>query len=602
MDKKLFLNPAGHGYVDDNKRHLWVLEQESRGRRNEYTPVCGSVSPVRGNANFQQAFPGEWSGEDVCDECRNTDEFETYKEQTLNISSTTEQDSDRNSPTTTTDTQQTESDTDSDPFDSLDEGKVLVNRNYVGEAPTSRKLHAYKREKTDRGVLYRAYCGQDVIRTPDPLEPMGAKIFTGRGSTCKTCSEQVDPSLDTGDASQVSYDPFGVFDTVPAPTGAPPDLTLDDIPPEPDEYQCDQCGRTFGSKGLGQHWGHPNSTCDYPEPSDYEKELLIGLWLAGGAIETRGTHPVMRKTSTNRLALEWLRDELGVWATDVSESQSAEQQSSNVETGFGYEGADSQTQYRITTRACPFLDSLQNRNVLTLPFTSTIARVVYSFRGSLHDKSAVSIRHKEADLLAHVFHDVGFTETSVYEPEDGKNQYTLVLSAEDSREFAEWVEAPLPGFDNKAFEFREKGAQGVKPSRRVEPFKEDGEPTASEPMESTADEEDESELPDTISLEPDWEWVGAQLYKLGMRQMALRAFNADLSPAEVYGEGGVQDLIYDEYQNTDASLDLGAPFEGALSTVEKPVDKQELAEIKRDLGLHTNSPSDGDGGSGNATA
>lgn len=99
----------------------------------------------------------------------------------------------------------------------------------------------------------------------------------------------------------------------------------------------------------------------------------------------------------------------------------------------------------------------------------------------------------------------------------------------------------------------------------------------------SGDDADEREVIGTVDLSPEWDWLGAQLYKLGFPAWAERAFKAQLSPAEVYGP--VLELLYHHRHDPDANLDFGAPFDGALSTVEKPVDPNELSIIKGRLGV-----------------
>lgn len=93
----------------------------------------------------------------------------------------------------------------------------------------------------------------------------------------------------------------------------------------------------------------------------------------------------------------------------------------------------------------------------------------------------------------------------------------------------------------------------------------------------------EDEVPETISLEPDWDWLGVQLAKLGLTQMARRAFSKEMSPAEVYG-GGLENMLIEKYHNGAEHLDMGYP-DGRLSLTETPVKEAEVKMIKHKLGV-----------------
>lgn len=502
------------------------------------------------------------------------------------------------------------------PDEALAKGRVLVSSQYT-DAPHPRKLHAYHRHQTDDGKVsdwFSSLCGKAAeSEHADALESLDPSSFLFRSDACEICKQHVresDEFESSGAAAEsVEFDPFGVFGEPEADTRieqAEPEPTADEsaadadgveADAEPDaepEFVCPDCGRSdFDSeKALSIHWGHPQTDCEYPVPDAHEREVFTGIWLVGGERDGRGTPP-MRKTSVNRAALEWLNDQLGMWSGSVKEGQSSETQQANVKAGFDYDGAESKTQYRLTTRACPWLDELAEQDVADIDLTPLIARVLYSFRGHLVDKSAITIRHPDGPGLKECLERAGFEVRNIADPPEGKNQYRLTLSASASREFAEWVEEPLPGFKNKAFEFRESHTH-KEGSRTPAP-----EPTT----ESESEAESEHVVPETISLEPEWDWVGVQLYKLGLKQFAVRAFKGEMSPAEVYGDGGVEEIIYSAaLDEEDYGLDFGSPpGSRTLTLVEQPVPEEEITRIRRELGLE-NGPNSDNGNGGEATA
>lgn len=297
-----------------------------------------------------------------------------------------------------------------------------------------------------------------------------------------------------------------------------------DIPEQPDEFTCPDCGDIRSSKGLSLHWAHPGSDCEYPRPSTYERNLLIGLWLSGASVNQQGTHPVLRKTTSRRYMLDWIQHELGIWGIDVSLGFEASAQRSAVETEFGADSPSSSDRYRLTCRACPFLHELLGEPIDSVTLSPVSARVLYSFKGHLIGHSAVAMRHEDGPGLVRLLHESGFRETSLYEPEKGKNQDRIVLSAECSRDFAEWIGGdPIPGSSSsKRLEFADSGSwQGQKPTRRVPPEEPSRRPN--------------SAAQKTISLEPDWAWLCACLTQLDKPELAASASDKSLTTEQVYG-------------------------------------------------------------------
>lgn len=86
----------------------------------------------------------------------------------------------------------------------------------------------------------------------------------------------------------------------------------------------------------------------------------------------------------------------------------------------------------------------------------------------------------------------------------------------------------------------------------------------------------------TVNFEPEWDWVGVQMAKLGYPSLARRAFEEKLTPAEVYGP--VMELIYENRFNPDANLDLGSRVEGGLTVSETPVTPETVEAAKEAVG------------------
>lgn len=130
-------------------------------------------------------------------------------------------------------------------------------------------------------------------------------------------------------------------------------------------------------------------------------------------------------------------------------------------------------------------------------------------------------------------------------------------------------------FDTESAMF---GHQGNCPEKSKEP--EIGRTVLDPDTNSPPIGEREPDIPDTIDLSPDWDWVGTQLVKLGFPMMAKRAYMEKMSPEEVYGT--VIDLIHES--RDDERLDLESGPSG-LTVYESDTDPAEVSRFKDALGV-----------------
>lgn len=80
--------------------------------------------------------------------------------------------------------------------------------------------------------------------------------------------------------------------------------------------------------------------------------------------------------------------------------------------------------------------------------------------------------------------------------------------------------------------------------------------------------------PATVDLEPNWEWLGTQLAKLGHPEQARRAFEEEMSPKEVWGTW--LDFVYNVWHETDTDYDLDIDRGN-----ETPVSETDVIQAKR---------------------
>jgi hypothetical protein len=123
----------------------------------------------------------------------------------------------------------------------------------------------------------------------------------------------------------------------------------------------------------------------------------------------------------------------------------------------------------------------------------------------------------------------------------------------------------------------------------VEAGSHNGSPVFADPDEEADNEyiwADDSFVKLSVSLEPNWEWLGVQLTKLGFHESAKQAFNADLSPGEVYGQW--LSVINQARRDPSCDVDLDLTGDGH----ETPVSDDLVAACKRHIGYTEDNDSD----------
>ena len=173
------------------------------------------------------------------------------------------------------------------------------------------------------------------------------------------------------------------------------------------------------------------------------------------------------------------------------------------------------------------------------------------------------------------------------------------FAEKDRQEYIEWLEeewAPNNRVENDADEVEDEADEVVKlnAARYGGEVNFEGEEELAEqwlqsdPKVEQADitpptVDPESEIPETISFEPVWDWVGTQMAKLGFPGLARQAYLGNLTPRVIYGD--VMNLICDNRWNGEVDLDLTYGPSG-LTAYEVAADPEEVKAYKRGLGIN----------------
>lgn len=200
--------------------------------------------------------------------------------------------------------------------------------------------------------------------------------------------------------------------------------------------KCESCEGSFESLPL--HWSL--SSCDYPELSDYQKDILIGVLMGDGSVivpEHRNEGYLTVSVVEDEF-LDWLFDELG-WLVEAKR----------------YEEPDKDI-HSLRTLSHPFITDLRSwydtgrkRYPGGLELNSTIAKMWYVTDGGLswngERQCIVSIscenELRRGDFLRDLFRQVGF--------EVGMSHGMIRFKNGHGERFLEWIGEPVPGFEYK---------------------------------------------------------------------------------------------------------------------------------------------------------
>lgn len=226
------------------------------------------------------------------------------------------------------------------------------------------------------------------------------------------------------------------------------------------EERCRQCGET--KKNLGNHWRLSHS-CDYPEPTDRQTEIIRGLLFGGGNIIDReasgnaGRNPQLTTTSTRRDFIEWLDDEFGAMGRGiVSTDETADlRQSLEDLTEEERDQLKSNTVYRWRTRNLPFLRRYLDRWHVddeksippTVSPTPWFLRIVYAKCGNLDTQTI----DNGQNLRFSVEKTAGDVEEwlRLLSPFSPRVQGRHIFATDASTFFDYIGHNPIPGFENK---------------------------------------------------------------------------------------------------------------------------------------------------------
>lgn len=210
--------------------------------------------------------------------------------------------------------------------------------------------------------------------------------------------------------------------------------------------ECPDCGSEY--KSVGIHIGR--SDCSWPDPTDRQWNVLIGLNLGDGGLikDRKARNPYFKIKMVNKEFLEWVDDELGWMSTGMTLEVTGEE----LEETHGMD--DCKDQYRVQTRSMQqlvWLDWYEDDGKEFpdwIQMTPLVAKLWYVCDGGVakeYGNATVKIASVNEmgrpEYLESLFKDVGFNPKM--------SGHTLRFKTDEAQDFLDWIGEPVPGFEYK---------------------------------------------------------------------------------------------------------------------------------------------------------
>lgn len=218
--------------------------------------------------------------------------------------------------------------------------------------------------------------------------------------------------------------------------------------------ECFSCGEEFSR--ITSHWAQ--SSCGYPELTERQKKICVGLLMGDGDLIREGGNPSLRVRMVKKPFLEWLKDEFGELATDISvELKADEALERNKQSEFISVNTDTEYQdlYRIIIRANPWFCQLEDwysndgkrypNDISFEPLTVKIWYVCDGWYDTSTGRPAIRADNESESLYDHIgrFKQLGL------QPHKQSDRNVIRFNKSKARDFFDYMGEPVPGFEYK---------------------------------------------------------------------------------------------------------------------------------------------------------
>lgn len=221
--------------------------------------------------------------------------------------------------------------------------------------------------------------------------------------------------------------------------------------------QCISCGSEY--KNLALHWNR--SSCDYPELSQRQRDLVTGVVMGDGSVVNPNTanNPTLHVKMINEEFLDWLDGELGWLSNGYTKVQTAEEAAkANRESGFSpnAKAENYHDKYVLRTKCLPVMSEWREwyssgEKVFPsdIQLTPDVLKMWYVCDGYITDWNSIDItannEEGNCDKIRQLFDGLGV------DPVFHKSQrsWSIRFSQNESRVLFNYMGSAPPGFGYK---------------------------------------------------------------------------------------------------------------------------------------------------------
>jgi len=230
---------------------------------------------------------------------------------------------------------------------------------------------------------------------------------------------------------------------------------------------CQQCGKEF--EGIGVHW-ETNSKCEHKSLTEHQREIVVGLLMGDGSLNTQNKNPRLQVQMTSPNYLEYVANKFGVLGGDILICRTAEENARHKrESGFrpNADPKDYSDVYQWSSMCHPELKEFENwyssgKKVWPpdIELTPTVLKHWYIGDGSWNNtkrnnniRIGMSNEVENTDKVDRMFENSGLPSPSSYRiwEEDKGNgpSCEALFTIEQSIELWNYMGKPLPDFHYK---------------------------------------------------------------------------------------------------------------------------------------------------------
>jgi len=224
---------------------------------------------------------------------------------------------------------------------------------------------------------------------------------------------------------------------------------------------CNQCGNKY--QCVGTHWSK-SSSCSHLNLTDHQKEIITGILMGDGSIDTTNKNPRLEVEMISPNYLEYIADEFGILGGEVSLTKTAAEsakQVKNREFGPNAKAENYSDVYRWQSMSHPDLQKFANwyssgKKVwpADIQLTPTVLKHWYCGDGNWNNSGSNNIIRvgmanevDNRDKVDQMFRNVGLPAPSNYAISE--NHCDATFTVEQSEELWKYMGEPLPDFEYK---------------------------------------------------------------------------------------------------------------------------------------------------------